>query len=318
MEKWQNDMVTVLLPTYNSEKYIAQCIKSILNQTFTNFELLIVDSESTDNTVRIIEMFNDSRINLHQIKRCPLNISLNYGLRIASFDLIARMDSDDLMRSDRLKIQIQRKLDNPDLDIITCNFAFFDKNGIFCVFRSPEEDGLIKERLLLHNVINNPGILFDRRTILKHGGYNDSLVEDYELWLRLLKEVKYYCLPDVLIYMRYRINSRSRKSLVKTKEAVYLLQQKYFKKEYNSMIGKNNVLLGWREFFYGDKKLARVFWKREFNSPSLILGYFITFLPENLFEKIKEFRVILRLKYIIYYFSAENKIIRAEFKRLIN
>ncbi|MBV6512511.1 MAG: O-antigen biosynthesis glycosyltransferase WbnJ [Ignavibacteriaceae bacterium] len=212
-------MVTVLLPTYNAEKYIAQCIKSILHQTYRDFELLIIDSASDDNTIKIIKSFEDSRINLHQIERCPLGRSLNYGLKNAKFDLIARMDADDLMVPERLEVQLAYLKEHPEVDVLSCDVAYFrGKKVLYRLFLS-NTDSEIKRNLRLHNVINHSGCIYDRRKILAHRGYSEQLdvCIDYELWLRIFEKVQFSSLSDVLIFYRISENSVTRKDKNKTR-----------------------------------------------------------------------------------------------------
>ncbi len=98
--------LTVLMPTYNCAGYIKDSIRCILNQTFTNFELLIIDDGSEDNTEEVISEIKDSRIHYIKKMHTGLSSSLNFGLKIASNNWIARMDADDLCHPERFKKQI--------------------------------------------------------------------------------------------------------------------------------------------------------------------------------------------------------------------
>ncbi len=97
--------ITVLLPTFNSGEYLSTSIKSILEQTYTDFEFLIVDDGSTDSTENIVKSFKDKRIKYLKKKRTSLPDTLNYGLKHAKYEWIARMDADDFALPNRLEEQ---------------------------------------------------------------------------------------------------------------------------------------------------------------------------------------------------------------------
>jgi len=103
----KNSLVTVLMPVYNGEKYLNEAIDSILNQTYTNFEFLIINDGSTDRSVEIIKGYNDSRIKLiHNKKNMGLVYTLNRGLALALGKYIVRMDADDISLPNRFKLQL--------------------------------------------------------------------------------------------------------------------------------------------------------------------------------------------------------------------
>lgn len=322
MKKWQNDMVTILLPTYNAEKYIAQCIKSILNQIYRNFELLIIDSSSDDNTVKIIRSFEDSRINLHEIERCPLGRSLNYGLKNAKFDLIARMDADDLMVPERLEVQLSYLKEHPEVDVLSCDVAYFKKRKVLYRLFLPNTDSEISTNLRLHNVINHSGCIYDRRKILEYGGYNELLdvCIDYELWLRVMEKVHFYSLSDVLIFYRISEHSVTRKDKSKTRQTTYDLQLQYENTLQTGFLSPRDykILMGWREYFYGNKDYSRKYWSHNAISLAVFIAYILTFLPRRFFDFIQNTRFRMRIKYLLTIFGKEGRRIFGRFRLVIN
>lgn len=108
--------ITVLMPVRNGERYIKESIDSVLNQTLTDFEFLIIDDGSTDRTVEIIQGYTDKRIRLVR-KEHQFIQNLNEGLELASGSYIARMDADDIMHTERLRIQLKRMKKNPDITV---------------------------------------------------------------------------------------------------------------------------------------------------------------------------------------------------------
>ena len=108
-----NPLVTVLMPVYNGEKYLAEAIESVLNQTFADFELLIIDDCSSDNSVEIIQSYNDNRLKLIiNEENIGQSKTLNKGIEFAKGKYIARLDQDDLSYKERLQIQIEKISDS--------------------------------------------------------------------------------------------------------------------------------------------------------------------------------------------------------------
>lgn len=187
----KNPLVTVLMPTYNSERYINEAIDSILHQSYTNFELLIIDDCSSDSTREIIRQYSDPRIRtiFHQ-KRVGLAQSLNIGVRTALGGFIARMDADDISHPDRLEEQVRFLEGNRQCGVISGFIRLIDKNGIPCGIWEADQKGNTSNRIdsLLpwENCIAHPTILI-RKEILLQYPYDEGVkgAEDYELWLRL-------------------------------------------------------------------------------------------------------------------------------------
>ncbi|MFV0507364.1 MAG: glycosyltransferase family 2 protein [Bacteroidales bacterium] len=178
--------VSVLMPVYNAEKYMAEAIESTLNQSFTNFEFIIVDDASTDNTLAIIDSYKDSRIQLIKAEHSLVK-SLNIGLKAASGEYIARMDADDIMHTDRLKIQYS--LMEEEEQITVCSSwmkAFGTKISGSQLIKS--NIGMVEYPLLLllrGNFVFHPTVMI-RNSFLKEKGlkYRDYIwAEDYKLWV---------------------------------------------------------------------------------------------------------------------------------------
>ncbi len=124
-------MVSVLLPTYNAAEFLNYSIKSILNQTYKDYELLIIDDGSTDNTTEVVSNFADDRINYVKKSHSGLASSLNYGLKIAKYDWVARMDADDIAHPERLENQVCYIDDSINLIISSWAFIFRGEKILF-------------------------------------------------------------------------------------------------------------------------------------------------------------------------------------------
>ncbi len=182
--------ITVLMSVRNGEKYIKDAIDSVLRQTLTDFEFLIIDDGSTDHTVEIIQGYKDERIRLEKRKHQFIQ-NLNEGLRLASGSYIARMDADDIMHTERLRIQLKRMKKNPDITVCGTWARFFSENGK----RSNNSHlgyGIIHDpvlELLRYNMLLHPSVMIKKEFLNNHQikYQNCSFVEDYKLWFDVAK-----------------------------------------------------------------------------------------------------------------------------------
>ena len=145
----RNPKITVLMPVYNGEKYLREAIGSILNQTFNDFEFLIINDSSTDSTREIILSYDDTRIRLEDNeKNIGLTHSLNKGLRLAKGKYVARMDADDISLPDRLEKQLAVIENNTDVSIVACWIDIIDKNNTYIGNWHADRRNWIPERQL--------------------------------------------------------------------------------------------------------------------------------------------------------------------------
>ena len=321
-------MISVLLPTYNSATTLGVSIKSILNQSFRNFELLVLDDGSKDRTEELIRQYNDDRIKYSKLSHQGLTKTLNYGLSIAKYDIVARMDADDLCVPWRFERQLKELQKYPKNILLSSWYAIFDNNKIQFVVETPTESEKIKKGLLLHSYISHPGLMCYNKTLIENGGYISEVeidaFQDYETWLKIKDIVEFAVIPEVLTFQRYRTNSLSNNIIYKQR-IMYSIQEPYYKdiKRYFGISDstEENLYRGWREYFYGDKGVARKYWNllesRILSHPRVIIALIVTFLPEKQFIKFKESRIKYRLHYIINYLSIYSRRLRKSF-RLLN
>lgn len=206
--------VTVFLPVYNGEKYIKQAIDSILCQTFTAFELFIIDDCSTDASRSIIQSYNDARIRLlTNTRNLGLIRTLNIGLSEAQGKYFARMDQDDIAEPDRLLIQSQYLDSHPHCGVVGSTVRLINHRGMVTgewsddVHRVSNAD--IKRYLPRANCLAHPTIM-GRTALLKRYSYNERQhnAEDYDLWLRLAADdVQIEKITQPLL--RYRVHDDS-------------------------------------------------------------------------------------------------------------
>lgn len=197
-------IVSVLMPVYNCEKYISEAVQSIFNQTFIDFELIVIDDCSTDSTVEIIKKFSDKRIKLIQK---PINTgytnSLNMAILEAKGKYIARMDGDDIALPERFTKQVSFLEKNPDIILCGTSVRLLGEKAIWM---HPSCNDEIKVKLCFSTAFNHPTVMIKKEVLLVHN-YNKDFepAEDYELWTRLVFVGKVANLNEVLL--DYRIHS---------------------------------------------------------------------------------------------------------------
>lgn len=204
--------ITVLLPVYNCELYIRTAVESILNQTYTDFEFLIIDDASTDATVSIIKKLEDSRI---QLIEKPVNSgytnSLNYGLQIATGKYIARMDADDISHPERFAKQIAYLEAHPEVVVCGTAYKIIGNDKSIAI---PENHEAIKIGLLWGNCISHPSVMIRKKILDEYSIQYDASrepAEDYTMWVRLLSLGELHNLQEVLLEYRLYGNQVSRK-----------------------------------------------------------------------------------------------------------
>lgn len=200
--------VTVLMPVYNAGRFLRAAIESILNQTFDNYEFLIINDASTDMSRSVISSYKDERIRLVDNERnLGLAGTLNKGLRLASAEIIARHDADDIAHPRRLEEQLQFLRQRGDVVLVGSQSWVIDENGNYSriVLGKPCEDRSIRWDLLFDNSFIHSTVMFRKDVIFnKLGGYDESFVfcQDYELWSRVASGYRLFNLPARLMLYR--------------------------------------------------------------------------------------------------------------------
>lgn len=207
--------VSVVLPSFNSEKYIGEAIDSVLTQSFSDFELIAVDSNSTDRTLDIIQAYQDKRIKIISAPfKCGESTPRNLGYMAAVGEYIVNMDSDDIMYKDRLLKQVNFLDANADVDILGSSFTLFEGER-----RSkrpqPVSDGEIKAKMLIANgnAMMNPTVMLRRAFIEKNWVYYPPLMvdADHGFWIECIKNGATFAnLKDGLLDYRVHQNNMSR------------------------------------------------------------------------------------------------------------
>lgn len=199
--------ISVIMPAYNAEKYIAEAIDSILGQTYGDFELIILNDCSADRTEEIVLSYDDPRIvYLKNEENLGVAATLNKGLALAKGKYIARMDADDISSPERFEKQAAYLDVQKDVAVLGTNVEIFGEAGTICTGWSATDSAQMKVDLLFACGLAHPSVMMRTEVIRELGGYDPQFngLEDYELWCRVLEKHQITTLPDVLL--RYRIH----------------------------------------------------------------------------------------------------------------
>jgi hypothetical protein len=213
--------VTVLLPVYDAERYLAEAVESILAQTFSDFELLAIDDGSRDGSTALLERYarRDPRVRLVRRAHSGLVATLNAGLALARGELVARMDADDVALARRLELQVARLDRDPDLVCVGGAYEVIDARGRrIDLVRPPEvPEQVLAAALEGRSPICHPAALYRRDRVVAAGGYDPAVpvAQDYDLWLRLMDTGRLANLSEVVLRLRYHTNSVSEREQAK-------------------------------------------------------------------------------------------------------
>jgi glycosyltransferase involved in cell wall biosynthesis len=201
--------VSVVMPVYNGDKYLSEAVDSILNQTFSDLEFIIICDEPTEKTRLILDKYqqNDNRVKINYQERQGLVNSRNRGISLARGEYIAIMDADDISLPNRLKKQVEFMDNNKDIGISGTWVKLIGKSPKF-ILKHPCNHEDIISNMLFYCTIAQPSVLIRRNIFCKNGLFyrrEETHAEDYGLWVRAASVLKLANIPQVHLY--YRIHN---------------------------------------------------------------------------------------------------------------
>jgi len=183
--------ITVLMTVYNGGHFLKMAIESVLSQTYKDFEFLIVEDHSTDDSLKLIESFNDERLVVHANENnIGQTASLNVGLKLARGRYVARIDADDVAFPDWLEVQVAYIKENPGHAVVSANTLVIDENNkIIRDFVCPTSLSDMRLRSILASPISHGVALIDKEIALASGGYDEKhkIIADYGLWSKMIR-----------------------------------------------------------------------------------------------------------------------------------
>jgi len=281
------------MPAYNTEKYIQNSIESILNQSYINFELIIIDDGSIDQTLNIINSFKDKRIHFYQNKtNIGIIESLNKAIDVANGEYIARMDADDIAHIDRLKLQFHEFKKNEALILCGSWYKVLYNKSIIKKVKLPTNSNEIKARLLFNNQICHPSVMI-KSNHLKKFKYNIKHIgcEDFGLWNVLKDKGDFVNIPLPLLTYRLHNTNISLQKNSKKDSAIYdIISENIFKKYkyriHTNFFTKNDI---YKIFDLMKLNEYHNYERSEFlsllSSKNILIKHFSLFFVKGLFNK---------------------------------
>ena len=202
--------VSVVMPVFNVAPFVKLAVRSVLDQTFTDLEMVVLDDGSTDRTVEALQPLSDDRLRVVRQVNAGSSAARNAGLEQTTAPYIAFIDGDDLWAPQKLAIHIEFLQAHPDVDLSFSHSSVIDENGASTGRLSRPVHGYISfQELLIENVVHNGSAVVARREALDKAGWFDVNLRsavDHDLWLRMALERpnNIYCIPQVLTFYRMR------------------------------------------------------------------------------------------------------------------
>lgn len=261
--------ISVLLPVYNAEKFLARTLDSLLSQTFKDFEILALNDGSSDNSMAILQEYakRDDRVVVIDQKNLGLVKTLNKAASMAEGEYLARMDSDDLSLPRRFELQLEAFEKHPDAVLVAGGFDVMDEDDdIIYHDPVPTENEDLKRAMFVRNPIAHGSVMIKRAAFEKVGGYSEECgpTEDYELWSRLADTGNFIATGSTIFrwrinpngitqskakimatHMKTNINNFARRNKIEVTNRSYLIQRgKFYIETYNRYgVGMKHTLL---------------------------------------------------------------------------
>ncbi|MBI4722737.1 MAG: glycosyltransferase [Candidatus Stahlbacteria bacterium] len=309
-------IVSVVMTTYNNGKYLKEAINSILNQTFSEFEFIIINDGSTDNSQYIIDSYKDNRIiSLKHKTRLGVPKSRNKGMKVAQGEYIAVMDADDISLPNRLELQVKFLDENSHIGLLGSYYFIIDGAGNFLKSVKPVlTNNELQTKLMEGNPIAHGSIMFRKECLNTIGGYREKFrySHDYDLILRIAEHFQIANIPELLY--KYRINPLGISVVTKVPQEsegplikhLAIERRKYGKEQSNmiSWIEMNRNLI--QSYYRWGKYL---YCKGSYRSA---LKSFLRSLPYSLFNIDLIVKTVIKLiipkKILLYLMSHQKKI----------
>jgi len=245
-----NPKISVLMPVCNTkEEYLREAIESILTQTYTNFEFIILNDCSTNNVESIILSYKDERIKYYQNDfNMGISESTNRLLSLASCELIFMSDHDDISLPTRFEKQVKFMEEHPEVGVLSAGLEYFPE--VWQVIHPIDHQAIEKCLLFGLCIVANPCAVIRKSLIEKSAVKYEKeydVAQDYRLWTNLIGQTKFANLPEILLKYRWHKNNFSKinnfKQIILTQKIIFLAQESYFHQDFNIAVNLLDKLL---------------------------------------------------------------------------
>ena len=278
-------VISVIIPVYNGEKTIQETIESVLNQTFSDFELIVINDGSTDSTLSILNRIQDPRLKVFSYPNVGLAATRNRGIARANGEYISFIDADDLWTADKLEAQLKALLENPDAAVAYSWTDSIDESSNFLRPGAHKTvNGNVYSQLLASNFLasgSNP--LIRKQALEEIGKFDESLTagEDWDMWLRLAARFHFVAVPEPQILYRQPLNSMSANVVRQESECLKVIERAFERSPASLQHLKRESITNIYEYLIfraiegspnRSKSLAaaRYFWKTISRKPSVL------------------------------------------------
>lgn len=308
-----NYKISVVMPVHNEQKYLSAAIESILNQTFGDFEFIIIDDGSTDDSVKIIQSYNDSRIKFYSFENRGMVHQFNFGVSMANTSIIARMDADDIAENNRFEEQYKFLEIHPEIYIIGSNIFFISENGrVLSKKKYPEFHNDIEFMMPIESAVCHPAVMIRKEVFDRIGLYDEAFryAADHKLFLDTISNgYRFHNIQKALLKYRVRMLREDQDRVGKANELSYQLGVEYLTKTYR---GKSLTIddfnyyyrMGLIEYYRGSiKKSRELFLKCIRISDKRRLKLFryvlMSLLSEKFVKKLRDEKILARLSILL-------------------
>ncbi|MBD1847853.1 glycosyltransferase [Cyanobacteria bacterium FACHB-63] len=223
--------ISVIIPVLNGEKTIQETIQSVLNQTLTDLEVIVINDGSQDSTLSVVSRITDPRVKVFCYKNAGLSTSRNRGIAHATGEYVSFLDADDLWTPDKLKAQYEALQANPQAAVAYSWVDYIDETGkFFYPGNHITANGYIYERMLLHNLLENgSNPLVRKQAFAEVGDFDPTLTsaEDWDMWLRLSARYDFVAVPIPQVLYRRSTHSMSTNTLKMETESLRMLEKAF-------------------------------------------------------------------------------------------
>lgn len=260
--------VSIVIPAYNAEQFVGEAINAVLSQTYADYEVVVVDDGSTDETRAIVKTFGESVRYYYQPNGGSAS-ARNLGVEKSRGDYIAFLDADDLWESEKLEIQLDFLRNNPEIALVCSAYHYFGKKSKTShLLSSKDAQGFLFRRLFLESFIRTSSVILKKSAFLEVGGFNEvyRLGQDYDLWLRIAKKYPIAYLGRFLVKARSHDQNTSKAKIPLRQNTLQMIKDHYdpryiSKSDYNKRLSDLNIYLGRNYLKKGAKQEAQTCFK---------------------------------------------------------
>lgn len=245
-------LVSILMPSKNNHEYIIEAVRSVINQTYKNWELIIVDDNSFPPLTKFLQELKDNRIKIFRLdKNLGISYALNTGLKKCTGKYIVRFDSDDICTPDRLEFQVFIMEHFPNIGVLGCSANIINGSNVSLAKQNYTGFNL-NHFLLIENFLIHPTVIMKKKILDKYNlNYNEKLInaEDYDLWIRISKFTEIANLPKIILYYRVHENSQTARGKLDQLDLSLKVQRDALKYSSKLDIGLGLMIFGYMKYF---------------------------------------------------------------------